>query len=214
MQSNDPGSRQQQADMSAAASSAQQTIKREAQSAREALHEARDEVARKAGEYASEAKSAAVEQVEVAQQDVSASLAAFGGALRAASDHLAGSDQRAASQFMMQAADGIERFATSLKNKPFADVLGDVRSFGRENSGALIAGSLLAGLALGRFVKSSMPEPSAPQHSRQRTGGDAPWTADEFASTPGSGQQMQQGAENSQTSSTYGETVTRSSGYE
>jgi len=83
------------------AGSAQDTIRREAQSASEALHEARDEVARKAGEYASEAKAAAMEQAEVAQQDVSASLAAFGGALRAAGDHLAGSNQRAASQFML-----------------------------------------------------------------------------------------------------------------
>ena len=214
MQSKDPGPRQQQADMNVAASDAKDTIKRETQSAKDALHDARDEVARKAGEYASEAKSAAMEQAEVAQQDVGASLAAFGGALRAAGDHLAGSDQRAASQFMMQAADGIERFATSLKNKPFADVLGDVRSFGRENSGALIAGSLLAGLALGRFVKSSMPDSEAAHRSRQRTGGDGPWTADEFASTPGSGQQMQQSEEDARASSTYGETVTRSSGYE
>lgn len=214
MQSNDPGSRQQQADMNVAAREAKETIGREAQSAREALHDARDEVARKAGEYASEAKSAAIEQAEVAQQDVGASLAAFGGALRAAGDHLAGSDQRAASQFMMQAADGIERFATSLKNKPFANVLDDVRSFGRENSGALIAGSLLAGLALGRFVKSSMPEAGASQHSRRRTSGDGPWTADEFASPPGSSQQMQQSEEDTQASSTHGENVTRSSGYE
>jgi hypothetical protein len=106
-----------------------------------------------------------------AQQDVSASLAEFGDALRAAGDHLAGSDQRAASQFMMQAANGIERFAGSLKNKPFADVIDDeVRTFGRENSGALIAGSLLAGLALGRFVKSSMPAPGAQRQPQQRTG--------------------------------------------
>jgi hypothetical protein len=215
MKSNDPGSRQQQADMNAA-SGAQDIIKREAHSAREALHDARDEVARKAGEYASEAKAAAMEQAEVAQQDVGASLAAFGGALRAAGDHLAGNDQRAASQFMMQAADGIERFAGSLKNKPFADVIGDVRSFGRENSGALIAGSLLAGLALGRFVKSSMPASAGSKQPQQPAGGGGgQWTADEFGQTPGSGQQMQQSTdEEQQASSSYGATITRSSGYE
>ena len=205
---------QQQAEMNAATSSAQE-IRREAQSAKEAMDDARDEVTRKAGQYASEAKAAAVEQAEVAQRDISASLAAFGGALRAAGDHLAGSDQRAASQFMLQAANGIERFAGSLKNKPFADVIDDVRTFGRENSGALIAGSLLAGLALGRFVKSSMPAPGAQRQPQQRTGSDAPWTADEFGQTPGSGQQMQQTADEAQqTSSTYGGTVTRSSGHE
>jgi hypothetical protein len=66
------------------AARAQDEIRREAQSAREAMHDARDEVTRKAGEYTSEAKAAAVEQAEVAQKDVSASLAAFGDALRAA----------------------------------------------------------------------------------------------------------------------------------
>lgn len=215
MQSNDPSFGQQQADMNAAPSGAQDTIKREAQSAREALHDARDEVARKAGEYALEAKDAAMEQAEVVQQDVGASLAAFGGALRAAGDHLAGNDQRAAFQFVMQAADGIERFAGSLKNKPFADVLGDVRSFGRENSGALIAGSLLAGLALGRFVKSSGPASSGSKQPQQSTGDGGQWTADEFGQTAGSGQQRQKSTDEGQHgSSTYGETVTRSSGYE
>jgi hypothetical protein len=215
MQSNDPSFGQQQADRNAAPSGAQDTIKREAQSAREALHDARDEVARKAGEYALEAKDAAMEQAEVAQQDVGASLAAFGGALRAAGDHLAGNDQRAASQFVMQAADGIERFAGSLKNKPFADVLGDVRSFGRENSGALIAGSLLAGLALGRFVKSSEPASSGSKQPQRSTGDGGQWTADEFGQTAGSAQEMQKSTdEGQQGSPIYGETVTRSSGYE
>jgi hypothetical protein len=182
---------QQQADTNATASSAQDTIKHEAQSAKEALHDARDEVARKAGEYASEAKAAAAEQAQVAQKDVSASLAAFGGALRVAGDHLAGSDQRAASQFVMQAANGIERFAGSLKNKPLAEVIDDVRTFGRENSGALIVGSLLAGLALGRFVKSSMPESAGSKQPQPRTADEA-----------------------QQASSTYGGTETRSSGHE
>jgi hypothetical protein len=114
----------------------------------------------------------------------------------------------------MQAAEGVERFAGSLKNKPFTDVLDDLRSYGRENSVALIAGSLLAGLALGRFVKSSMPA-SAPSQPSRQTGGDGHWTGDEFASTPGIGQRMEQDSENSQqASSVHGETVTRSSGYE
>ena len=85
-------------------------------------------------------------------------MAAFGGALRAASEHLANSDQRAASKFILDAAGGLERLSSSLKNKPFEEVLGEIRSFGRQNSGALIAGSVLAGLALGRFIKSSAPD--------------------------------------------------------
>ena len=110
---------------------------------------------RKASEYASEAKEALFEHAEGTQQNLSANMAAFGGALRAASEHLANSDQRAASKFVLDAAGGLERLSSSLKNKPFEEVLGEIRSFGRQNSGALIAGSVLAGLALGRFIKSS-----------------------------------------------------------
>lgn len=132
-------------------------IQEETQSAGEALHAARDEVARRAGAYAGEAQQAAAEKAEQAQRDIGSSLSAFGGALRAASDHLAESDQSAASQFMQEAASGLERLSSSLKEKPFGQVLEDVQSFGRQNPGALLAGSVLAGLALGRFIKASPP---------------------------------------------------------
>ncbi len=133
-------------------------FKNEASSAREALHDARDNVQRKAGEYASEAKAAAFEQAEGAQKGIGESIAALGGAMRAAGEHLAKDDQNTMSKLMNDAAGGIERFSESLKNKKFEEILDDVRTLGRDNSGALFAGSILAGLALGRFVKSSAPE--------------------------------------------------------
>ena len=100
------------------------TIKKEKQSATRALHDAQDAVSRKASEYASDAKDALFEHAEGTQQNLSANMAAFGGALRAASEHLANSDQRAASKFVLDAAGGLERLSSSLKNKPFEEVLG------------------------------------------------------------------------------------------
>ena len=73
---------------------------KEKQSATEALHDARDDITRKTGEYASEAKEALLEQADGAQPNISASMTAFGGAVRAASEHLANSDQRTASKFL------------------------------------------------------------------------------------------------------------------
>ncbi|WP_181178300.1 hypothetical protein [Mesorhizobium sp. B4-1-3] len=149
-------------------------IQQETQSAGEALHDARDEVARRAGAYAGEAQQAVAEKTGQAQRDIGSSLSAFGGALRAASDHLADSDQSAASKFMQDAANGLERLSSSLKEKPFGQVLEDVQSFGRQNPGALLAGSVLAGLALGRFIKASPPGTRRPtpgaasrEHPRQ-----------------------------------------------
>ncbi len=133
-------------------------FKNEASSARETLQDARDNVQRKAGEYASEAKAAAFQQAEGAQQGMGESIAALGGAMRAAGEHLAKGEQNTMSKLMNDAAGGIERFSDSLKNKKFEEILDDVRTLGRDNSGALFAGSILAGLALGRFVKSSVPD--------------------------------------------------------
>ena len=146
------------ADFESATTEISDTIKKEKQSATRALHDAQDAITGKAIEYASEAKQALFEHAEGTQQNLSANMAAFGGALRAASEHLANSDQRGASKFVLDAAGGMERLSASLKNKPFEEVLGEIRSFGRQNSGSLIAGSILAGLALGRFIKSSVPD--------------------------------------------------------
>jgi F0F1-type ATP synthase membrane subunit b/b' len=145
------------ADFQTAKSEVSERFEQETRSASEALHDARDELNRKAIDYAAETKQALFDKAEGTQRDLSANLKAFGGALRAASEHLANSDQRTASKFALDAAGGLERLSSSLKDKPFEEVLGEIQSFGRENSGALIAGSVLAGLALGRFIKSSSP---------------------------------------------------------
>jgi len=160
------------ADFETAKSELSERFQQETHTATEALHDARDELTRKAGDYAAEAKQALFDKAEGTQRDISANLKAFSGALRAASEHLANNDQRTASKFTLDAAGGLERLSSSLKDKPFEDVLGEMRSFGRENSGALIAGSVLAGLALGRFIKSSPP--SAPTETQRRSGTDRP----------------------------------------
>jgi hypothetical protein len=166
------------ADFARAKDEVSDRVQEEKQSAVEALHDARDEVARKAGGYAAEARQAVTEKAEQTQRDIGSSLSAFGGALRAAGDHLAQSDQDAASQFMQQAANGLEQLSSSLKDKPFSQVLEDVQSFGRQNPGALLAGSVLAGLALGRFIKASPPGTRGPTESAGTP---------ESASQPGAG---------------------------
>lgn len=166
------------ADFAEAKDEVSERIQQETQSASEALHDARDDVARRAGAYAAEAQQAVAERAEATQRDIGSSLSAFGGALRAASDHLANSDQSAASKFMQDAASGLERLSSSLKEKPFGQVLEDVQAFGRQNPGMLLAGSVLAGLALGRFIKASPPGThrptqgaAKPEHSGQTGAG-------------------------------------------
>jgi hypothetical protein len=152
---------QQKRDFESVKTELSEKLKEQKETATETFRDARETITGKAGDYASETKEALFEQAEGTQKNISANMAAFGGALRAASEHLATSDQRAASKFVLDAAGGVERISSSLKDKPFEAVLVEIRDFGRQNSGALIAGSVLAGLALGRFIKSASPPANA-----------------------------------------------------
>lgn len=180
MQDDEVSQAQSKADLGAAKSD----LANKMHVAKGALDDVRNQVSRKAEEYASEAKEALVGQAQDKQRDFGANLNAFGGALRAASEHLANTDQKTAAKFILDAAGGLEQLSSSLKNKPFEEVLGEIRLFGRDYSGVLITGSVMAGLALGRFIKSSEPitsdpsgNPEAPGNTSQNRGAAS---ADEF----------------------------------
>jgi hypothetical protein len=54
-----------------------------------------------------------------------------------------------------QAADGLEQISRTVSEKRPEELLDAVREFGRRNPTAFIAGSVLLGVALGRFARSS-----------------------------------------------------------
>lgn len=136
-------------------------MKEEARSAQQTLNSAKEEVRRKAGEYASEAKTAAFQQAEGAQHDIGDKLAALGGALRAAGDRLAGDKQNTMSKLAEEAAGTIDQFSQTLKTKGFGEVVGDMRKTARQHPGMVFAGAMLAGIALGRLFKSTPPSDDA-----------------------------------------------------
>ena len=53
------------------------------------------------------------------------------------------------------AASGLESMSRSIQGRSTGDIVGSVRRFGRENPMAFFAGSVLAGLALGRLAAAS-----------------------------------------------------------
>ncbi len=152
-------------DLAHATSNMREDLNREVSEAKSALGQAQDKARDTAEGLAAEVKAAAVDKTQQAQKSIAGSLQGFGDALRAAGDQLKEKDQGQAAQMINSAAGSIDGIANSLKDKPFSDVVGEVRRFGQSNPTALIAGSVLAGLALGRFLKSSAPEASGGNRS-------------------------------------------------
>lgn len=119
------------------ASAAAQTVKQEAQS------------------FANQAKEKASGQIEQHKETATRTLGDFANAIRRAGDELSQSDQSMASRLVQQAADGLENFSRTVADKRPEELLDAVRDFGRRNPMAFVAGSVLVGLAVGRFLKAS-----------------------------------------------------------
>lgn len=126
---------------------------KQVEGAKRALDQTRKDLSQQATELAGEAKDVLLEKSEDAKRGLSGSLQSLGGALRAAGDSLSQSGQPAPSKLFGEAASGLEQFARSLNDKPLGEVLDEVRTFGRNHSGSLFVGSVLAGLALSRVFK-------------------------------------------------------------
>jgi hypothetical protein len=119
------------------AAKAAQTVKQEAQS------------------FAASAQDKAKDRVEQTKETATRTLGDFANAVRKAGDELSQSDQSVASRMVQKAADGLEGLSRSVADKRPEELLDSVREFGRRNPTAFIAGAVLIGLAVGRFIKSS-----------------------------------------------------------
>lgn len=129
-------------------------------------------VKQEAASFAATAQEKAVEQVEKHKETATQTLGAFADAIRQAGDQLAQNDQSAAGHMVRQAADGLESFTRSLEGKRPEELVDAVRDFGRRNPTVFIAGSVLAGLALARFLKASAE--NDPQSEPSQATGGAP----------------------------------------
>ena len=135
--------------------SVKENLQREADSASKKLHEASDEVKREARGLRAEAEDTAASYAEEGKQVAAGHLHAFADAVRAASDELAERDQGVAPRLVTEAADGLQKVANSVSGATVEDMVSSVSTFARRNPAAFVVGSVLAGIALGRFVKAS-----------------------------------------------------------
>jgi hypothetical protein len=105
--------------------------------------------------FASSVQDKAVDKIADKKETATETLGAFANAIRHAGDELAQQDQSLAGRVVKQAADGLEQLTRTVSDKRPEELLDAVRDFGRRNPAAFIAGSVLLGVALGRFARSS-----------------------------------------------------------
>lgn len=148
-------------------------LQQEKAAAQTAVSDAKDLAKEESDRLTSTARHAAEDQAERLQDKSAGALHQFADALKAASRELEGQNAGPAGEMIAHASDGLEHLSRSLEEKSTGEVIEQVRRFGRENPLGFIAGSVLAGLALGRFAavspsKSTSSSPNAtPEPSRQ-----------------------------------------------
>ena len=134
--------------------------------AKDAASQAMDTAKQQADQVASSVQSKAKDTLEHGKQTASQTLVDFAGAIRKAGDELAQHDQSLAGRLVKQAADGLEGLSHAVADKRPDELLDAVRDLGRRNPGAVVAGAVLIGLALGRFAKSSAKHDGGASASR------------------------------------------------
>ena len=105
--------------------------------------------------FASTVQDRAKDQIDGQKAAATETMAAFADAIRHAGDELSQHDQSMAGRVVKHAADGLEHLSRTVSEKRPEELLEAVRDFGRSNPTAFIAGSVLLGVALGRFARSS-----------------------------------------------------------
>ncbi len=98
------------------------------------------------------------------QKSVAADRAhGFAGALRDTARKLEDrGDDSSVSHYAERAAEGIDRFADTIREKDVSSVMREAERFARSSPGLFVGGAVVAGILLGRFLRSSRPEPDAP----------------------------------------------------
>jgi hypothetical protein len=140
----------------------QQSAETMAQRATKAVDQVKTSAIEKVGDVRERAESGIADQrgklVERVQR--------VGEALRGASEQLRHDDEFVA-HYLERAGQSVDRVAEYVTSSDIDRVADDARSFARTHPAWFIGGAFVAGLALGRLLKSSTPAPGMP-----RTGWD------------------------------------------
>jgi hypothetical protein len=110
-----------------------------------------------ADQAAGQIKTRLADVTEERKSQATGALEAVGRALRTAGENLQGEGLDPVGQLGIQAADQVDRMADYLRRRDVTAMMRDVQGAARNHPEVFLGGALLAGILIGRFLRSSAP---------------------------------------------------------
>ena len=111
-------------------------------------------------------KTSAASQLGAQKDRATDGIGSVAQAVRQSTQQLRDQQHETIAQYVEQAADQLERFATRLKQQNVGDLLNEAQDLARRRPALFIGGAFLLGLSLARFIKSSAERESIDTTSR------------------------------------------------
>lgn len=100
-------------------------------------------------------RDAASAQVSTQKDRATDTLGTLASAVRQSTQTLRDQQQDTVAQFVERAADQIDRFSTTLRNRDLSQLTADIQRFARRQPAVFIGAAFAAGVLAARFLKSS-----------------------------------------------------------
>ncbi len=130
-------------------------VKRESEGVVKELRQSTDKIRDQASEFADKARDAGKAHLQSGVDSVAAGLGAAGDSARKAADSLREQDHQSIAGYAAQAADSLASASEHLRDGSVDQLYRSVSRTARRNPVLLVAGSVVAGFALARMLKSS-----------------------------------------------------------
>jgi hypothetical protein len=111
------------------------------------------------------AKERATAQLSTQKDRATDGLGSIARAVRQSTSSLRENQQETVAQYVEKAADHIERFSNTLREKDVDELLREAQQFARRRPALFIGGSFAVGLLAARFLKSSSDAPISREYS-------------------------------------------------
>jgi hypothetical protein len=140
---------------------------------RNITNEAKQAAQEHAGAVWNSTKDSARSLIGEQQRAAAGGIGDFAQALRKVAQEMGGGQQSSTSRLVQSAADGLERFSGSLKDRDLNGLVGEVESFARRQPVAFFGAAVAAGFLAVRFLKSSNQTQQTQPAARDFTSGTA-----------------------------------------